>query len=159
MKRFRFRLEKLLEIRRYKEQQEEIRMAEAAGKCRRLSLSIQDKEEKERQQVLSRCLSKGKVDTEALVSAEMFGRRLHQEGLREKEELVQREQEREEVRKGYLEASREKKVLEKLREKKEEEYYAEQKRIEIHTMDEQTTAAAARRISKENEEIGEFHGK
>lgn len=158
MKRFQFRLERLLEIRRHEEHQEEIRLASAAGECRRLSRSIGDKRDKVRREILERQLPPGPLQTDLLQTSERYSQRLQQESRREQADLVQKKRERDEVKKDYLKASKKKKVLEKLRERKEEEYYTEQQRKEIQMIDEINNAEAARRINALAGGKEVFHG-
>ena len=146
MRRFRFRLERLLAIRRYREQEWELALASATGKVIAMHRRI-----RESQDGMVRSLGFGNrvgstaaLDLEAIVSAERY-RAGMQARIRSLEaELVLQEAELEKVRAGYLEASRRRKVLDKLKERQADAYRRGQMREQIAVLNEIATSRAVR---------------
>jgi flagellar export protein FliJ len=132
MRQFRFRLERLLEIRRYIEKEWETRLAEKTGLCQTLRGRIQDTQRLREESFHG----EPPLELSLLASLERFRSRLEQERLRLERELEQRMREREEVLRKYREVSRARKVLDKLKEKKAGGYYQEQRREETRLLDE-----------------------
>jgi flagellar FliJ protein len=142
MKRYSFRLERLLALRAYKERMWEMKLAEATGKCVRLENLIRDLREESLE--YAGFSSEGLLySTEDIIARESFRGRLAREILAACGSLEKARAEREEVNRSYLAASRERKVLDKLKERKAEEYYEEERRREGKIMDE---AAMFRKI-------------
>jgi flagellar FliJ protein len=137
-------LDRLLELRRYREREWELKLAAITGRCLLISQKIQQNRHSIVQTIRGRQMSGGRLDLSLLYAAELYVSRLdHEIGTLERE-LEAREKEREEVNQKYLEVSRDRKVLEKLREKKEAGYYREQKKEEFKTADDITTGRSAR---------------
>lgn len=132
MRQFRFRLERLLEIRRYIEKEWETRLAEKTGLCQALRGRIQDTQRLREESFRG----EPPLELSLLASLDRFRSRLEQERLRLERELAQRMREREEVLSRYREVSRARKVLEKLKEKKAVGCYREQRREETRRLDE-----------------------
>ncbi len=143
MKRFQFRLEKILNLRRYREREWEQKLAVISGICIGLENRIEMlKREKER--VAFRYVVGTNMDVSTLVSRELYTLRINK-GIEElEEELEKRREELEEVRKKYLEVSKERKVLEKLKERQESKYYYEQKLEDIKVVDDLNNAKTNR---------------
>ncbi|MDR1933512.1 MAG: flagellar export protein FliJ [Spirochaetales bacterium] len=135
MNRYKFRLERLLQLRRHKERLREMELAEISGRCVRLENHIRDLQNEKDEyagfsaegvpycasDILAREAFRGRLDLEM----EETGRRL-KKAVRE----------RETASRSYLEAARDRKVLDKLKERKAEEYYEDQRRREGKIMDE-----------------------
>jgi flagellar FliJ protein len=147
MKSYKFRLERLLQIRRYKERLWEMKLAEITGKCVRLENHILDlRNEKNAYAGFS---SGGALYSAAdILTREHFRSRLGREMDETAGQLEKARAEREDINRSYLAASRERKVLDKLKERKAEEYYEDQRREESKIMDE---AAMFQRIGAEHE--------
>ncbi|HSV55617.1 MAG TPA: flagellar export protein FliJ, partial [Magnetospirillaceae bacterium] len=133
VKRFRFRLEKALEVREYRERQAEMKLAAAAGKCARLELALAENARAAwdaAQERFARCR-----DLSGMQASELYSRRLAAERERTMRTMALAEAERETVRQGYIEASRDAKLLSKLRERSETDYYRWANREETKEMD------------------------
>ena len=141
MKRFNFSLRRLLELKKYREHQWEIKLGEATGKCEQLKSEIGRRLEI-RKQSFSRRL--GGNMTDLLVTEQYIGR-LDQELRDLRRELEAQEKRRLEVQGQFLEASKERKVYDKLREKRAEEFRKEEIRREIMENDDLNSGTAARR--------------
>lgn len=135
MKRFRFRLERLLEIRAFRERQWLARLAEASGHFARVGREIRDNAAARRGAFDLEARRGSQLDLEMLTYRERYLSRLSAENRRLQEELEQRRRRREEVQKSYLEASRERKILDKLKERRAAEYYADGRREEFKAQD------------------------
>ena len=118
MKSFRFSLESVLEYRREIEQEWELKLGAAVGECNRLELGIESLEREELDALDQREFG----DSFQVLSWGNYCYRLRQNRDRLKERLAGARKKMEEVRKGYLEASRNRKALDKLKEKRQKEY-------------------------------------
>jgi len=135
VKRFRFRLERLLELRVYREREWLNKLAEAAGHCVRVNRSL-----RENSGAASAAFEVGfreerRVDLSLLMYREQYLARLGLERRRLEQELRERLARKEEVQKQYLEVSRDRKVLDKLKERKEREFNREQRKEDFKEMD------------------------
>ena len=140
MKRFHFRLEKLLTIRRHREEKLEIELAKTVSRV----LSIQN-DIKLRQTEKKRVFgadSAGDLEYEFVKGKYIY--RLEKEIINSGKDLEKALIEREKAKEKFLEASRERKVLDKLKERKQAEFYHEQKKEEIKESDDTVTANIGR---------------
>ncbi len=145
MRRFQFRLERFLELRRWKEREWEIALAKIQGECLLLENRIEEIGTEIGAIRLTGFVSGTRIDVEWMARRDQFVQRLAVERERTRERLVERRKELEKVRASYLEASKERKVLDKLKERTSSEYYRHQIDEEFKTIDDINTAAAARR--------------
>lgn len=133
MKRFQFRLKKLLDIRRYEEREWEIKLAKVTGACINLENRIEENYLESRRSLRERAVI---IDLEWQRALSRYQLRLGQEcGCLEKElehELLTRAG----VENEYLAASRKRKALDKLEGKQEAAYFRQQKREEVKELDE-----------------------
>ena len=154
MKRFSFRLEKLLSIRRHREREWELELAAALGEVIATRSAITSARQgivrslgagrAEAPRVRSGALVAIRLDQEAIVSAERY-REGMEARIRELEARLQLQERRlEEVRASYLEASRDRKLLDKLKERQETSYRRAQTRAEIAVLNEIATSRAVR---------------
>jgi flagellar FliJ protein len=141
MRRFRFRLERFLQLRRYDEREWELKLAEATGKCLRIQQGIADRQSDIARTVRERPRELGVVDMNLYYAAEMYVERLDREIAGMTEDLVVQEAKRRKVQEGYLEASKRRKVLEKLKEKREARHRKEQNKEEFNTLNDLNTNA------------------
>lgn len=141
MKKFQFRLEPVLKIRKHKEREWELKLAEITSRC--LSLRIQIEARKEA--IRDSFHTQGPLDIVLLSAGEAYRGRLSREIGIISEELELLEEEREKVRVAYSKASMDRKVLDKLSERKSREYYTEQFREEIKNLDDLTGGRDTRR--------------
>jgi len=135
VKRFRFRLERLLELRAHRERQALYRLAEAAGHCVRLARRLQETESERGAAYRSAPAAAGALDLGLFAYRERYLAWLEATRRRLSEELARREKERLEVQARYLEASRERKVLEKLKERRAAEHRHEARVEEFNVQD------------------------
>ena len=134
MRKYQFRLERLLEIRKYREQESELKLAAATGECVRLQTEIAEMD-LARRNTLAKRYEVGGVDLAYLTAGELYMRRLDARTRSNQEELVERERDRDSAREEYLAASRDRKVLDRLKEKRETAYRKEQLKQEIFEID------------------------
>lgn len=135
VKRFHFRLERLLEIRAFRERQWLARLAEASGHFARVGREIHSNAAARRGAFDVEARRGSELDLAMLTYRERYLSRLTEENRRLREELEQRRRRREEVQKKYLEVSRDRKILDKLKERKAAEYYAHGRREEFKAQD------------------------
>ncbi len=147
MRRFQFRLERLLEIKLYKERERELELARVLGECLLLKKRITAiGEEMDRSR--SDTFASGRaVDVESMAFRDRFIQRLVRERERTEERLAERNIELERVRALYLQAAKERKVLDKLKERRAADYYEKQKDEEFRVIDDLNTASALRKRS------------
>jgi flagellar FliJ protein len=144
MRRFSFRLERFLELRRYKEREWELALARVLGQCLLLKNRISQivvEIDVERSRLFG---AERRIDVEAMGLRELYIRRLSREKEKNEVVLAEKTVELEQVRSKYLEAAKERKVLDKLKERKQTEYYEKQKDEDFKTIDDMNTAAALR---------------
>jgi len=134
MRKYQFRLERLLEIRKYRELESELKLAAATGECVRLQTEISEMD-LARRSTLAQRYEVGGVDLAYLTAAELYMQRLDANTRSNQEELIERERERDAARDEYLAASRDRKVLDRLKEKRETVYRREQLKQEIFEVD------------------------
>lgn len=145
MKRFHFRLERLLELRSYRERQWLAKLAAASGLCTRLSRRITENGEAARGAFYLDPRRGHELDYSVLTYREHYINRLGQEQVKLKEELEEKMQQRAQVQSKYQEVSREKKVLEKLKEKRESDYYSQAKLEEFKEVDDLNSSQFVRK--------------
>jgi len=132
MKRFHFSLQKILDLRLKEEREWELRLAAADGECRRVGNEINGAREKRRSLLVE---SHGQDPSQWLLY-EKYRQHLAGKEVVWEKELEKLLEKKEEVRKGYTEALKRRKVLDKLREKREAEYRLHQNRRENMIQDE-----------------------
>ncbi len=144
MRRFRFRLERFLDLRRWKEREREIALAKVLGEVMMLEKRIAEIGELISGSLFGEFRHENRIDVGALARRELYAQRLSREREKRREELVARRRELEEARARYLEASKERKVLEKLRERRETEYYDQAVDEEYREIDDMNTSSSTR---------------
>jgi flagellar FliJ protein len=144
MRRFQFRLERFLDLRRWKEREWEIRLAHATGRVVLLKNRIAEIGAEIGASYGRSFTSGPAVDIAAMAGRELYVQRLAAERGRREAELVVRLRELEEVRGRYLEAARDRKVLDKLKDRRAGEYYERQRDEEYKTIDDLNTASSLR---------------
>ncbi len=133
MKRFAFRLERVLELRAFVERQAELKLAEKAGVCALLDLKLQQNAEATHAAGRERFRPGGTVADYR--SVEHYTLRLKQERDKLIKALALAEAEREQARLVYLEANKKKEVLLKLKEREESIWYKAALLEETKTLD------------------------
>jgi flagellar protein FliJ len=139
MKRFQFRLERLLTIRRYREREWEVKLAKAAGSCLKLEREL-DQMYGEKARAFKDRFKYGAEDIGYLRASELYTQRLEHTAMNKERELAIKNVERDKIKNRYLEVSKKRKILEKLRERRAAEYYREAKDEEIKSMDDLNSA-------------------
>jgi len=134
MRRFHFRLDRLLEIRKYHEREWELKLAEITGICINLKNEIEKHIQEHADSFYSRKLM-GVLDIAALQWNEIYQERLLREIDRLRDILKEKEKIRSETNNKYLEASKKRKVLDKLKEKQQQKNYKNQLLEEIKAVD------------------------
>ena len=143
MKTYRFTLERILNIRKYRELEWELLLAAASGKCIALQNELSDLGSERRRILLERfTFSHG--DAGVLAGTELYLRRLAEQTKKKRRQLEERERERDEIRGHYLTASKERKVLDKLKEKRAAAHYRQGLMEEVKMIDDTTNATSAR---------------
>ena len=143
MKRFKFNLEKVLELRQYREEEAKNELGRAISILTAIENDIKQNALVHSQAVRQRFTGLTDADTgggPAIAAASMLAwdayiLRLEQEAERLMEEAAKAEMVVEEKRNLYLEASRELKVMEKLKDKQEKEYRKEYFAAETRELD------------------------
>jgi flagellar FliJ protein len=144
MRRFQFRLDRFLDLRRWKEREWEIRLAQATGKVTLLKNRIGEIGIEIGASYDHTFTRGAAIDVAAMAGRERYVQRLAAERERKTVELAVRTREMEEVRVHYLQAARDRKVLDKLKERRAGEYYERQRDEEYRTIDDLNTAARSR---------------
>ncbi len=120
MKKFKFKLKKLLELRQYKEREAEIALGHAMGELVRIENEIKN--------IAAKRLDAARLRFESSQTAaemrytDLYILRLDRTTDKLLEEAAKAELKVSEARDIFLEASKEKKILEKLKEKREKDY-------------------------------------
>ena len=138
MKRFNFNLEKVLELRQYREQEAKNELGRAISILNTIENNIKQNALVHSSAVQERFTGLNSAENSGILSMlawDNYILRLEQEAQRLMEEAAQAELVVEERRSQYLEASRELKVMEKLREKREKEYRKEVFAAETRELD------------------------
>ena len=145
MRRFQFRLERFLDLRRWKEREWEIALAKILGECLLLENRITEIGAEIGSSRLSVFTDGARVDVQAMARRELYVQRLLRERERARATLEEKRKEMEKVRARYLEAAKERKVLDKLKERRAGDYYDHQRGEEFKTVDDLNSAAAVLR--------------
>jgi flagellar FliJ protein len=143
MRRFQFRLDRFLELRRWKEREWELVLARVQGECLLLEQRIEEIGREVGTIRLAGYVTGKVIDVEFMALRELFVQRLAVERERTREKLTERRKELERVRARYLEASRDRKVLDKLKERRAAEYYEHQVDEEFKTIDDMNNSRQA----------------
>ncbi|MBN1410628.1 MAG: flagellar export protein FliJ [Spirochaetales bacterium] len=144
MKRFQFRLEKLLDLRKFREREWELKLAEITGQCLLIKKKIAELKQEIYRCMLERKQTEKSVNMDDLHLNELYVQRLEQNIDALSEELERKEEERKKIHAEYMEAAKKRKVLDKLKEKRSEEYYHIHKLEEFKKLDEINNSALIR---------------
>ena len=144
MKKFSFSLEKVLALRKYREQETEIELGRAVGVLTKIEQNIQFVTD-ERIRSGEECSGNSAM----LRSYLMYADRLDKEKIQLIKDAAVAEQKVDDARAVYLEASRDRKVLDNLKEKQEAEYRKFVLSEETKVLDDQS-AARHRLLSLKN---------
>jgi flagellar FliJ protein len=154
VKAFHFSLEKVLRLRKYREQEAKIDLGRAVGVLSEIENRIKDVAE-HKHHAAGEQFSPGN-NTRQILHYENYIRRLDQERDRLLEEAVRAELVVEEKRNRYLETSRDRKVLDKLKEKREKEYRKDMSAEETKILDDISGGKEARKQISAGGPAGHF---
>ncbi len=149
MKRFNFRLEKLLEVRSYEESKAEAELAKRSGAVALLEKSLMENAEASIRAGRERFRKGG--GAQDYRAGERYALRLAQERDRLMKALAQAEFERDKARQLYVEASRAKELIGKLKERAETGYYKSAAREEMKLLDDMASIAKLRTTKQQRE--------
>lgn len=144
MKKFHFSMERLLQLRKHREKEWEIKLGKAVGSSTKIRQAIDDREQRHLEVLGER---EG-LTMEAFKTVELYMERMRQEAAKLKKELKDAEARRLKIQASYLEASREREVLEKLKERKKKKHAREESRKEFDILDEANAAAPRRQLGE-----------
>jgi flagellar protein FliJ len=133
VRRFAFRLEKLLEYRSFYERRAELVLAEKSGRCALLENRLAEIAQS-RARAGRDMFAPGR-DLADFRASELYIIRLDRERDKLLKELVLAQAEREKARLEYLDKHRNREVIDKLKERREKEYYHLAQLEEIKTLD------------------------
>jgi flagellar FliJ protein len=142
MKRFHFSLEKVLELKAYREQEAEVELGRAIGALSQIENRIKTVAEDRYRAAAERFLPDN--DALKILNYENYILRLDQERDKLLEDAARAELVVEEKRNLFLEASRDRKVLDKVRERREKEYRKEMFAEETKVLDDMAGGKEAR---------------
>ncbi len=150
---FRFRLEKVLSVRRIREEEAHQRMADARERLARAQGEVEGLEARIAQahQDLDALKRRDELSSEALYLHGLHMAGLRRELARAREELAVARREADEAHARLVEAHRDREALERLREREERQWERDQARRESRRMDE---VALTRHRSREEENHG-----
>lgn len=153
MRRFAFKLEKVLELRRYHEREWESRLAEITGRVLDVEREISAWTGR-RQATGGTRIPSGRVDMGALHSREDFLILVDERVRILRNRLVALNAERAKVRERYLEVSKRRKALSRLKERRGDDYYRESLHDEHRVLDEIAGSMASRRaLESEDDDV------
>jgi len=135
MKRFKFGLEKVMQLRKFREEECKLALGQAVSMLNKIENEIKETAVKRHNAALQRFVDIGETG-----AWENYIIRLDQEALRLTEKAAQAEIVVEEKRELYLEAQKDLKIIEKLKEKKQKEYRREMLNYEMTEIDNLTAA-------------------
>lgn len=135
MRRFNFRLQSILELRRHEEEQRRLELGAITSRCAAISNEIQERRDR-RHAILSTRPSEVTGDDIVWRSAvDAYALRLEAEATRLQRQLAEAEKERAAATVVYREAKQKLDVLEKLRERRADAYHTVVKREEQQRLD------------------------
>lgn len=151
MRRFAFKLEKVLELRRFAEREWEHKLAEATSRVIGVENEISEWAER-RSATSTNRVPNGRVDMGVLRSREDYVNLIDDRVYRLQSRLVTLEAEREKVRARYLEVSQRRKALSKLKERQGDEYYKDALKEETRSLDEIAVSMTAGKLAHAEDE-------
>ncbi|GHV86685.1 flagellar protein FliJ [Spirochaetia bacterium] len=144
MRRFKFKLQKILKLREDRERETELELGKAVGALSALELKIRKVAEEKVKAAGNRFNTANNLNQ--MQSYDFYILRLDQTKDLLLEAAAKAEFVVEEARKVYLEASRDRKIIDKLRERREKEYRHTMKLEEIAVIDDISSGTAARKM-------------
>lgn len=151
-RRFRFTLQKVLDLREWEEKQAENALAAKTGQCSACENALQDLHRRRHDVFLSR--GSGGLDLTLLAAHDAFRLRLNREIETKEKELAQLTVEREDLLKVYLETRKRREVLTKLSEKQALAFRQAEAKRETLRLDDLNTSAFIRKMTTVEAPIG-----
>ena len=151
-RRFRFSLEKVLDVRQWEEKQAENLLAAKTGECTNCELAIQDLHRRRHDTFLTR--GSGDLNLTVLAVHDAFRLRLGKEIETKVKHLARLTVEREDLLKTYLETRKRREVVSKLKEKQALAFKQAEAKRETLRLDDLNTAAFIRKMRPLEETIG-----
>jgi flagellar FliJ protein len=142
MKRFSFRLTRVLELRAFKEREAEIELAAKAGRCALIERSLEENAQAAARAAKERFRPGATIDESRY--AEFYISRLSVERKRLAKELAAAEIERERARVAYVERRKERSAIDKLKERALADWKKEAEREEVRELDDVAQSARLR---------------
>ena len=136
-------MERILSLRKHVERQWEYKLAEATGKCVAIERQINGNLQRKAREITDRFALR--LSAQELIASHLFTTRLDKENGEFEVELAERIREREIVQDGFLNASKERKVLDKLKERRAEENLRLQRSEDVNRIDDINMGRAARK--------------
>ena len=143
-RRFRFTLQKILDLRIWEEKQAELLLAAKTGQCTAAERTIEALLVKRRETFLSR--GSGGLDLNALAFRDLFGLRLGKQVEEKEKELARLTVEREDLLKVYRETRTRRDVLSKLSERQSQTFLKAERKREALVLDDLNTAVFIRKM-------------
>ncbi|MGM0673890.1 MAG: flagellar export protein FliJ [Spirochaetota bacterium] len=134
MRRFQFRLERVLSLREHVEEQAEQKLAEVSGRYSQIEGEL-GRLSQEREATFRAGDSASRVDISYRMAQSAYIRYLDQRWGELEAQRAEQAKELEKVQKEYREALKQRKVLDNLRSRRSSEYYREQRRAEGRELD------------------------
>jgi len=142
MKRFTFRLEKVLQLRKFKENECKLALGQAISALNIIENDIKTTAMKKHNAIEQRFIS-----PQDMASWDLYVLRLEQEAEKLAQKAAQAEIVVEEKRSLYIEAQKDVKAIEKLKEKRQKEYRKEMMNLQMAEVDDLTAARYRREES------------
>ncbi|MFA7566632.1 MAG: flagellar FliJ family protein [Alkalispirochaeta sp.] len=136
MRRFRFRLQAILDLRRHEEEQRRLELGAATGRRNAIQNAIDDGKRRRHAALRSQPETVGRDDIAWRLATEDYAYRLSVEIKRLEQRLLEAERERESVAELYGVAKQKADVLQRLRDRREKNHLYEQRRDEQYRLDE-----------------------
>ena len=143
MKRFRFNLKKLLDLRKYDEKKWEVTLGQIVSKCNAMEYTITNLKSDCREVFFKYKLHGSGI--ELLQISEMYINKLNYEISQAQLKLQAFLVEKQKIQNKYIEVVNKRKVLDKLKEKEEKKYYKEQTLEEMKEIDDMSIGLALRK--------------
>jgi flagellar FliJ protein len=150
-RRFRFTLQKVLDLRLWEEKQAENTLAAKTGQCAACENALQDLHRRRHETFLNRGAT---LDLTVLLAHDAFRLRLGREIETKEKELARLTVEREDLLKVYLEARKRREVLTKLSEKQALAFKQAEAKRETLRLDDLNTASFIRKMRSLEAPIG-----
>jgi flagellar FliJ protein len=144
LKRFRFSLEKVLELRKYREQETRLELGRAVSDLQAIEGRIRETGAARYEAAAARFASDNVLE---IINRENYINRLDQQKEKLLRDAAAAELVVEEKRDAYLEASRDRKIVDKLREKRAAEYRKETAKEERAELDDFANDRRIRRLA------------